>query len=185
MPTAAAPTHYDLFPQTFPAGPPPASDFSPDLRALRKEFLQLQGKAHPDLAASGSKAHAEALSARINEAYKTLQDPLRRARYLLSLQGIDMEDESAKLAEADADLLMTVMEAREAVDEAASEAELHEVKSENDVRIEESVERLERLFAEEHWDEAAVEAVKLRYWMNVQESIAGWEHGKGGGNLQH
>ena len=48
---------------------------------------------------------------RINEAYKALQDPLARARYLLSLRNIDVEDESAKIAENE--LLMEVMEVRE------------------------------------------------------------------------
>lgn len=176
-------THYDFFPSTFPHGPPPDSPFSPDLRQLRKEFLQLQAKAHPDLAPHHQKRQAEALSSRINEAYKALQDPLKRAQYLLSLRGIDVEDDSAKLSESA--LLMEVMEAREAVEEAESEADVAALRDENDVRIQASVESLDEAFAQSDMDRAEREAVRLRYWMNIAESIHGWEEGKGGGMIHH
>lgn len=120
---------------------------------------------------------------RINEAYKTLQDPLKRAQYLLSLRGIDVEDESAKLSENA--LLMEVMEAREAVEEVEDEEGLMEIKKENDERIRQSVEVLDAAFGKSDMDRAAEEAVRLRYWMNIEESIHGWEKGKGGGILHH
>lgn len=176
-------THYDFFPNTFPNGPPPNSPFIPDLKQLRKEFLQLQAKTHPDLAAQDQKRQAEAISARVNEAYKTIQDPLRRARYLLSLRGIDVEDESAKLEENE--LLMEVMEAREAVEEVEDEEQLVGIREQNNVRINESVGILSEAFAEGDMERAAKEAVRLRYWMNIEESIQGWEKGKGGGVLHH
>lgn len=176
-------TFYDMFPETFPNGPPPNSSFSPDLRRLRKEFLQLQGKAHPDLASSDKKRQAEALSSRINEAYKTLSDPLKRAQYLLSLQGIDVEDESAKLGESE--LLMEVMEAREEVEEVEDEQGLEPLREANNERIQSSVDRLDELFGESDWEAAAHEAVRLRYWKNIEESIQGWEKGQGGGMIHH
>lgn len=120
---------------------------------------------------------------RINEAYKTLQDPLRRAQYLLQQAGLDLEDDSAKLS--DGALLMEVMEAREAVDEVAEEAELDGLREENAARIESSVKILEETFAREAWEEAAQEAIRLRYWKNIEESIAGWEKGVGGGLTHH
>ncbi|EME49389.1 hypothetical protein DOTSEDRAFT_103197, partial [Dothistroma septosporum NZE10] len=165
----APPSHFDFFPQTYPQGPPPRASFTPDLKQLRKEFLQLQAKAHPDLAPTAQKRRAEALSARINEAYKTLQDPLKRAQYLLSQHGIDVEDESAKLSENS--LLVEVMEAREAVDEVEREEELVDIRAENSARIAKSVEELDGAFAEGELDRAAKEAIRLRYWMNIEESI--------------
>lgn len=176
-------THYDIFTETFPNGPPPHSTFTPDLKQLRKEYLQLQAKSHPDLAPSSQKGHAEALSMRLNEAYKTIQDPLRRARYLLALRGIDVEDESAKTAENE--MLMEVMEVREAVEEAEDEEQLAELKEENDLRIAQSVAILEEAFAKDDMQEAAQEAIRLRYWANIEESIQGWEKGQGGGILHH
>lgn len=176
-------THYDLFPKTFPNGPPPKSPFIPDLRQLRREFLELQGNTHPDRAAQSQKRQAEALSARVNEAYKTIQDPLRRARYLLSLRGIDVEDDSAKLEENE--LLMEVMEVREAVEEAENEEQLLEIREKNNGRIDASVKVLSEAFEGGDMEKAAQEAVRLRYYTNIEESIAGWEKGKGGGILHH
>jgi molecular chaperone HscB len=123
------------------------------------------------------KKRAEALSARINEAYKTLQNPLLRAQYLLSLRGIEVaEDETAKVD--DPELLMEVLEAREMIEEAESEEDLVGLKSENDERIRRSEEVLERAFKEDDIDMAKEESVKLRYWINIKESIDGWERGK-------
>lgn len=123
------------------------------------------------------------MSARINEAYKTLQDPLKRAQYLLSLQNIDVEDESAKLSENA--LLMEVMEAREAVEEVENEEDLVSIRAENNERIQDSVHKLEDCFREGDLERAATEAIRLRYWVNIEESIHGWEKGKGGGLLHH
>ena len=123
------------------------------------------------------KKRAEALSSRINEAYKTLQNPLLRAQYLLSLRGIEVaEDETAKVE--DPELLMEVLEAREAIEEAESEEDLVDMKSVNDERIRESEEILEGAFKEDDVDKAKSEAVKLRYWINIKESIDNWERGK-------
>ena len=169
-------THYDFFAETFPNGPPPSGPFSPDLKQLRKEFLQLQAKAHPDRAPDGQQRQAEALSSRINEAYKTLQDPLKRAQYLLSLRGIDVEDDSAKLSENA--LLMEVMEAREAVEEVEDEEGLAAIRAENNRRVAQSVGVLEEAFTRSDMETAADEAVRLRYWMNIEESIHGWEKGR-------
>lgn len=176
-------TYYDLFPDTFPSGPPPSAPFTPDLKKLRKEFIALQAQAHPDRASADKQRQAEALSARINEAYKTLLDPLRRARYLLAQRGIDVEDESAQIE--DNALLMEVMEAREAVDEVEDEEGLVGIREENDGRIEASVKVLEECFAKGDLEGAAQEAIRLRYWSNIAESIHGWEKGQGGGINHH
>jgi molecular chaperone HscB len=122
------------------------------------------------------KKRAEALSSRINEAYKTLQNPLLRAQYLLSLRGIELaEDETAKVE--DPELLMEVLDAREAIEEAEKEEDLEEMKEVNEARIRASEEVLEKAFAEDDVEGAKGEAVRLRYWVNIRESIDGWEKG--------
>jgi molecular chaperone HscB len=170
-------THYHLFPRSLPSGPPPNGCFTVDLPSLRKEFLQLQARAHPDLHPPQDKNKAQALSARINEAYKTLQSPLLRAQYLLSLKGIDThEDETAKVE--DPELLMEVLDARERIEEAEDEADLVDMKEENDSRIQNSVTVLEGAFQKDDIELAKSEAVRLRYWVNIKESLDGWERGK-------
>jgi molecular chaperone HscB len=122
------------------------------------------------------KKRAEALSSRINEAYKTLQNPLLRAQYLLSLRGIELaEDETAKVE--DPELLMEVLDAREAIEEAEKEEDLEEMKEVNEARIRASEEVLEKAFAKDDVESAKREAVRLRYWVNIRESIDGWEKG--------
>ncbi|KAL6159466.1 molecular chaperone [Exserohilum turcicum] len=169
-------THYDFFPSTLPDGPPPNGPFAIDLSALKREFLQLQARAHPDLHPQANKKRAEATSARINEAYKTLQNPLLRAQYLLSLRGIQVaDDETAKVE--DPDLLMEVLEARESIEEAEREEDLEEMRERNEERIAQSTEILDSAFKQDDLDAAKSEAVKLRYWVNIRESIENWEKG--------
>jgi molecular chaperone HscB len=161
-------THYEFFPETLGAGAvPPSGPFVIDLKALKKEFLKLQGKAHPDMQPTGQKKQAEALSARINEAYKTLQNPLLRAQYLLGLRGIDVaENETEKVD--DMELLMEVLETRETIEDAESEGDLDPLKEKNEDRISTSEKILEDCF----------KSVKLRYWINIRQSIDDWEQGK-------
>lgn len=126
---------------------------------------------------ASNKTKAQALSARINEAYKTLSSPLHRAQYLISLRGISVaDDEEAKVE--DPELLMEVLEARERIEEVQREEDLEPIKEENDVRIEESVRILEDRFEKDDIQAALEEAVKLRYWVNIKESLDSWEKGK-------
>lgn len=169
-------THYHLFPKTLPKGPPPASAFKIDLSSLKREFLQLQAQAHPDKHPPHLKTRAEATSSHINTAYKTLQNPLLRAQYLLSLRDINVaEDETAKVE--DPELLMTVLDVREAIEEAQEEPELEPLKVENEARIDQAEQALEACFKNDDMEGAQREAVKLRYWINIRESLQNWEQG--------
>lgn len=78
----------------------------------------------------------------------------------------------------DPELLMEVLEAREQIEEAESEEDLVSMKKENDARIEGAVANLEEAFKEENIEAAMTEAVRLRYWINIQESLHAWEKGK-------
>ena len=179
--SAKSHTHYHFFPQTLPSGPPPHGPFTPDLRRLRKEFLQLQASAHPDRHPEDRKAEAQALSARINDAYKTLSSPLLRAQYLLSLRGDHSHsDDAAQLGEGkdDQELLLEVLELREQIEEAETEAEVEEMTTDNEERLAKSVRVLEEAFARDDLEAARREAVRLRYWVNVGDTLREWERGK-------
>lgn len=174
---ATPPNYYELFPDSLPAGPPPGGAFAVDVRALRREFLSLQARAHPDLHRPEDKTRAQSASARLNEAFRTLADPLLRAQYLLSQRGVDVAgDEEGKVA--DMELLGDVMEAREEIEEAESEGELEGPRGVNDGRIAESVEELERAFGADDMEAARREAVRLRYWVNIKQCLDEWEPGK-------
>ena len=81
--------YFDLF------GLAPAFRF--DGAALDQAYRQLQTEVHPDRFAGGSDAQrrlALQSSARVNEAYRALKNPVQRAQYLLSLHGIDAVSET-------------------------------------------------------------------------------------------
>jgi molecular chaperone HscB len=95
-----------------------------------------------------------------NEAYQTLRDPLRRARYMLSQRGIDVGAENNTAMEPA--FLMQQMEWRENIEDAANaknigalEALLDELREEERVRFT----KLEALI-DSGSDQAAGEAVR-------------------------
>jgi molecular chaperone HscB len=102
---------------------------------------------------------------------------LLRAQYLLSLRGIDVaEDETAKVE--DPELLMEVLEMRENIEAAEEATDLEPLKEENEKKIAHSVMILDQAFKSDDIDAAKEEAVRLRYWINIKESLDAWEKGK-------
>ena len=78
----------------------------------------------------------------------------------------------------DPELLMEVLEMREAIEAAQKEEELEDMKSNNNANIERSERILDEAFRNDDVQRAMDEAVKLRYWINIRESLDGWEKGK-------
>jgi molecular chaperone HscB len=73
-----------------------------DTTLLERDFYKLSRQLHPDLYARKS-AEEQAWSLRqsslLNDAYRTLKDPVTRTAYLLKLEGIRMEDENPENSE--------------------------------------------------------------------------------------
>jgi molecular chaperone HscB len=68
-----------------------------DVSALDKDFYALSRKLHPDLyakASSQEQAWSLQQSSRLNDAYRTLKDPVKRTQYLLQLEGVELEEQS-------------------------------------------------------------------------------------------
>ena len=69
-----------------------------DTPALEKSFYALSRRLHPDRFAANPAAEQEAAlaeSSRLNDAYRTLKDPIARTEYLLKLEGIELEEQSS------------------------------------------------------------------------------------------
>lgn len=94
---------------------PPAYDV--DIPALEKQFRELSLRLHPDrFAQADARERRLSLeqSTALNEAYKTLKDPSRRAFYLLKLHGVDLDrEDSAAQRDMPVEFLEEVMELRE------------------------------------------------------------------------
>jgi molecular chaperone HscB len=74
-----------------------------DLAALEKIFYAQSRKLHPDRFASRPAEEqnaALAASSQLNDAYRTLRDPIARTEYLLSLEGIQLEEQSRAATDA-------------------------------------------------------------------------------------
>ena len=100
-------------------GLPAALDL--DAGTLDKAYFAQQRLWHPDRfvakpprSAPGPRAEAAA----VNDAYRTLKDPLARAVYLAGLKGVEMPADGKTID--DPELLMEAMEAREELHEAST-----------------------------------------------------------------
>ena len=91
-PPAPAANHFANFFDLFGL---PAS-YALDARALDRAYRALQAEVHPDRHANAGDAERRASmqwATRANEAYATLRDPLKRARYLLEIEGTPVNPE--------------------------------------------------------------------------------------------
>jgi molecular chaperone HscB len=98
---------------------------------------------------------------------------------------VDVTAESDKLGEEDQELLLEVLEMRENIEEVEEESDLEPLREENTESIESSRRVLEQAFEKDDLDTARKEAVRLRYWFNIKESLDAWEKGKPVANLVH
>ena len=119
-------TDFELF------GVPP--QFAQDRAQLDARWKELQREVHPDkFAAQGAAAQRVAMqwSARINEAYQRLKNPLKRASYLCELHGAPINAENNTAMPAD--FLMQQMEWREALEAAKSIDDLDKIALESNI----------------------------------------------------
>ena len=74
-----------------------------DAVGLEKQFYVLSRRLHPDRFASKPVAEQEAAlaqSSQLNDAYRTLKDPILRTQYLLKLEGVELEEQSKAATDA-------------------------------------------------------------------------------------
>ena len=73
-----------------------------DTRQLERDFYDLSRHLHPDINAGGSGREQEwslEKSSQLNDAYRTLKDPITRTAYLLRVQGVQLEEQSQAATE--------------------------------------------------------------------------------------
>ena len=160
--------HFELF------GLPERFRF--DAASLDSAYRALQSEVHPDRFARAPEAEqrlALQSSARVNEAYQALRDPVARAQYLLSLHGIEA------FAEADTvlpyDFLERQLERREAADEAVAAGDASRLEAlVADIRADANAleQRLAaRLDAEGAWNAARADVRELRFLSKLAADI--------------
>jgi len=160
--------HFDLFGL--------AQSFRIDVAQLEQQYHALQTLVHPDKSAHLPDAEQRLAMQRatlVNEAYQTLRNPLRRARYLLSLHGVDIQEENNTLMPPD--FLLAQLEWREAVSEARQARDAAAL-DELEARLRRETRELESRLAvkidtEKNYAAAAELARKLRFMEKLAEEI--------------
>ena len=89
-----------------------------EMSALEQKFLQLSWKLHPDNfvgATEQERGISLQRSSELNDAYRTLRDPIARVEYLLAIEGTRKNGENKQ--QAPPELLEEVFELNESLDE--------------------------------------------------------------------
>jgi len=89
-----------------------------EMDALEQKFLQLSWKLHPDNFVNATPEEREISlkrSSELNDAYRTLRDPVARVEYLLAIEGARKDGETKQ--QAPPELLEEVFELNESLDE--------------------------------------------------------------------
>jgi molecular chaperone HscB len=147
-----------------------------DTTALERDFYKLSRRLHPDLYARKS-AEEQAWSLRqsslLNDAYRTLKDPVARTAYLLKLEGVRIEDENsetrdpqAKQNRVPADLLEEVFELNMQLEEMRANLKM----GEDDPALRGDLERAQAQFKEML---AAVDEDLRRAWAAWDAALDG------------
>jgi molecular chaperone HscB len=114
---ASTSSHFEVF------GLDPA--YALNRTALEQAYQDLQTLIHPDRYAHGSDAERRAsmqMTTRVNEAYRTLKDPVQRAKHLLELHGVDVAFETN--TQMPTDFLLQQLETREELEGAVHKKDL-------------------------------------------------------------
>jgi molecular chaperone HscB len=108
---AAMQNHFELF------GLAPA--FALEAEALERSYRAIQSQVHPDRFAHAGDAERRASlqwTTRVNEAYRTLKDPVQRGKHFLELHGVDVAFETN--TQMPTDFLQQQLELREELESA-------------------------------------------------------------------
>ena len=144
-----------------------------DSAKLEREFYALSRRLHPDIYAGSDGREQEwslEQSSRLNDAYRTLKDPIRRTEYLLKLEGVELEGQSKAATEearktgekkqiVPPDLLEEVFELNMQLEEARANKKMGEQDAALTAELQEQKKSLEAkfeaLFEElrEYWNE--------------------------------
>ena len=144
---------------------------------LDKHYHTLAAQVHPDKFSHLSEAERRVSmqwATRVNEAYQTLSNSAERARYLLSLHGIETQEETNTAMPTD--FLMQQMEWREAIEE-AQQAQDSALLVALETRLQHEVHELEARLAleidgEKNYPAAASNVRKLKFLEKLSDEIS-------------
>jgi molecular chaperone HscB len=121
-----------------------------DVQALEKQFYRYSRKLHPDVYVRATQLEQEwslSQASFLNDAYRTLKNPLERTKYLLKLQGVQFEEDrgagNLNPSKVPADLLEEVFELNMQLEELRQNQKL----GEDDPQLRGDLEKAKKEFA--------------------------------------
>ncbi|WP_432453895.1 MULTISPECIES: co-chaperone HscB [unclassified Agarivorans] len=147
-----------------------------DLQGLAACYRELQQKFHPDkFVVDDAEAQALAMqrATQINDAYQTLKDPLLRAQYLLSLQGVEIAGEQQTIN--DIEFLMSQIELREQLAEIETVSDPEKAIEDLSKLLKQKRSDLslsfEKAYNEQNFELAADLVRKLKFFARLQQQL--------------
>src|SRR6266700_7719180 len=143
-----------------------------DFADLEARFRELSRKLHPDrFAKADPRARRASLqrSVQLNEAWRTLKDPFRRAEYLLSLAGVSLAKEVPPA------LLMETLELREELGDARAAGDDRKVQAmaaAMRARVAAAMKAVGDGLGSGDYPRVATELVALRYYRRFMDEVA-------------
>jgi len=133
-----------------------------------------QGLAHPDRW-SGKPPDQQNIAARlsslVNDAYTTLNNPVRRAFYILEREGFHHEGEESI---DDPTLIMDILEQHENLEHAQSQEEVDAIRAENKDEYDAVVQRISELVEARNWQEVKNNSIALKYRQGIDLAAKAW-----------
>ncbi|XP_053617360.1 iron-sulfur cluster co-chaperone protein HscB [Plodia interpunctella] len=146
---------------------------------LAKRYKDLQKYLHPDKFANRDTAErdiSEEYSSLVNEAYKTLLEPMARGIYMLKLKGTSIPESTEVL---DQQFLMEIMEKNEEVENAETEEEIMKLNGENKEVIKDLQKKVSAAFFDGDLDEVVKLLSVMKYYTSIDNQIQGLIRSKG------
>lgn len=144
--------------------------FAVDEKLLTKRYYDLQRQHHPDrfVNATNEQQWAVQQSALINQAFHTLKDPLRRAEYLLTLQGLGSQEEQRH---HDPEFLMEQLALGEALATATDQAVIAELAARIAALNNDCYQHLINCLENAAWQQAAECLSQLKFLAKHQQQV--------------
>ncbi|MEF1290068.1 co-chaperone HscB [Vibrio sp. M260118] len=152
------------------------SQFKLDGSLLSSQFRELQKQFHPDNFATVSERDrlmAVQKAAEINDAYQVLKNPISRAEYILSVNGVEIRGEQQTMQ--DPMFLMEQMELREELETIASSSDaedtLFDFSNKVSKMFKQQLAEAEQNLDQTDWQQAADRVRKLKFIAKLQNEI--------------
>lgn len=153
-----------------------AVDFQLDQQQLHAAQQRLQSAYHPDRfinASDQEKRMSVQYAAHINEAYETLKNPVKRARYMLEVGGLEVHNDHESTT--DTTFLMEQIELREEMDECRSCKDpmraCSHITGKLDQRSKEFSNQFELLYQQGKFEDAHQVSKKMQFVERILEQI--------------